>query len=174
MRSALCFIGSTSCVNSDSSACLRYSFISIAQTCCARSARFPPSTSNQRIRAARVRFGARYARIAACSMTDGEGEEELVLSEENVQRALEDAKVTLGTLFGNSEQNRGVGITGDVELADVDGPTVVLRLRGRFWHKRADVLARVANYLQTRIPEIFEVSIEDPQQLDDSEKNALL
>jgi hypothetical protein len=41
-----------------------------------------------------------------------------------------------------------------------------VRLVGRFWHKRADVLARVENYVLTRIPEAIEVQIEDPSQLD--------
>ena len=41
-----------------------------------------------------------------------------------------------------------------------------MRLVGRFWHKRADVLARVENYVLTRIPEAIEVQIEDPSQLD--------
>lgn len=41
---------------------------------------------------------------------------------------------------------------GEVELADLDGPFVKISLKGRFWHKRSDVLARVANYLKQRIP----------------------
>jgi len=43
-------------------------------------------------------------------------------------------------------------ISGVVELADLDGPFVKLSLRGRFWHKRSTVLARIANYLKQRIP----------------------
>lgn len=76
----------------------------------------------------------------------------------------------LGSVFGNSAENRDIGITGEVELAELDGPVVVLRLKGRFWHKRTDVLARVAAYLQSRIPEILDVSIEDARQLSDTEE----
>lgn len=60
---------------------------------------------------------------------------------------------------------------GTVELAELDGPFVKLRLQGRFWHKKADVLARVAAYLQRRIPDIMEIDIEDESQLDDSAAN---
>ncbi|KAJ1470706.1 hypothetical protein T484DRAFT_1641030, partial [Baffinella frigidus] len=81
-------------------------------------------------------------------------------------QALEEAKEMLGTIFGNSAENRAIGITGDVEMTDVDGPFVTVSLSGRFWHKRVDVLARVANYLTTRIPEVVEVYIQDPEQLD--------
>lgn len=44
---------------------------------------------------------------------------------------------------------------GVVQLAEIDGPFVTLRLSGRFWHTRSMVLARVANYLQKRIPVSF-------------------
>lgn len=66
--------------------------------------------------------------------------EPLVLSEDNVNLALEEVKEKLGSMFGNSVENRGVGITGDVQLASTDGPIVVVRLTGRFWHKRSDVV----------------------------------
>uniref|UniRef100_A0A0D9XEY3 NIF system FeS cluster assembly NifU C-terminal domain-containing protein n=1 Tax=Leersia perrieri TaxID=77586 RepID=A0A0D9XEY3_9ORYZ len=69
----------------------------------------------------------------------------------------------LGQLFDTS-----VGITGQVDLAELDGPFVKLRLKGKFWHTRATVLARIGNYLKNRIPEILEVEIEDEKQLDDS------
>lgn len=65
----------------------------------------------------------------------------LILSEDAVEQALEEVKVKLGSVFGNSEENRNVGITGEVSLASLDGPIVVLRLSGRFWHKRADVVS---------------------------------
>lgn len=66
--------------------------------------------------------------------------EPLVLSEDAVQLALDEVVVKLGSVFGNSAENRDVGITGEVELASLDGPIVVLRLKGRFWHKRNDVV----------------------------------
>ncbi|ONM22528.1 hypothetical protein Zm00014a_025359 [Zea mays] len=69
----------------------------------------------------------------------------------------------LGQLFDTS-----VGITGQVDLAELDGPFVKLRLKGKFWHTRATVVARIGNYLKNRIPEILEVEIEDEKQLDDS------
>jgi hypothetical protein len=41
-----------------------------------------------------------------------------------------------------------------------------VKLVGRFWHKRVDVLSRVENYVLARIPEAIEVQIQDPDQLD--------
>jgi hypothetical protein len=67
----------------------------------------------------------------------------------------------------DTAENRGVGITGGMDYVDMDGPSVVIRLKGRFWHERTTVLTRVANYLQQRIPEIVDVTIEDPFQLTD-------
>ncbi|WOK95417.1 hypothetical protein Cni_G04124 [Canna indica] len=64
-----------------------------------------------------------------------------------------------------------VGMTGEVDLAELDGPFVKIRLKGKFWHKRSTVLARISNYLKIRIPEILEVDIEDEKQLDDSPEN---
>ncbi|KAG0466277.1 hypothetical protein HPP92_017857 [Vanilla planifolia] len=61
--------------------------------------------------------------------------------------------------------------TMEAHLAEVDGPFVKLRLQGRFWHKRETVLARLANYLKSRIPDVLEVDIEDEKQLDDSPEN---
>ncbi|BAF25412.1 uncharacterized protein [Oryza sativa Japonica Group] len=87
----------------------------------------------------------------------------LDLNEDNVRLAIDEAKAELGQLFDTS-----VGITGQVDLAELDGPFVKLRLKGKFWHTRATVLARIGNYLKNRIPEILEVEIEDEKQLDDS------
>ncbi|KAL5206178.1 hypothetical protein ABZP36_034387 [Zizania latifolia] len=87
----------------------------------------------------------------------------LDLTEDNVRLALGEAKSELGQLFDTS-----VGITGQVDLAELDGPFVKLRLKGKFWHTRATVVARIGNYLKNRIPEILEVEIEDEKQLDDS------
>lgn len=52
------------------------------------------------------------------------------------------AKQELGTLFGNRAENNEVGITGDVEFVCLDGPSVIVRLTGRFWHAKADVSLR--------------------------------
>ncbi|CAI0383247.1 unnamed protein product [Linum tenue] len=72
----------------------------------------------------------------------------------------------LGQLFDGE-----VGITGQAELAELDGPFVKISLKGRFWHERSMILARLGNYLQQRIPEILEVEIEDEKMLDDSPAN---
>ena len=90
---------------------------------------------------------------------------QLELSEDIVLGVLSACRNELGTLFGYSAENRGVGITGGVDYVDLDGPSVIIRLKGRFWHTRPSVLDRVANYLQQRIPEIVDVQIEDPWQL---------
>ncbi|KAG6423762.1 hypothetical protein SASPL_114165 [Salvia splendens] len=79
----------------------------------------------------------------------------LDLTEDNIEQVLIDAK---------TEARK-------VELAELDGPYVKIRLSGRFWHKRSTVLARLGNYLKQRIPEILEVDIEDEKQLDDSPAN---
>ncbi|KAG2644161.1 uncharacterized protein LOC120682597 isoform X1 [Panicum virgatum] len=109
-------------------------------------------------RAARYRRRGRASRAAAAITASW-----LDLTEDNVRLALEEAKSELGQLFDTS-----VGITGQVDLAELDGPFVKLRLKGKFWHTRATVVARIGNYLKNRIPEILEVEIEDEKQLDDS------
>jgi len=89
----------------------------------------------------------------------------LELSEDTVLGVLAACRNELGTLFGYTAENRGVGITGGVDLVDLDGPTVIITLTGRFWHERTTVLQRVANYLQQRIPEIVNVTVDHPWQL---------
>ncbi|KAG7573450.1 NIF system FeS cluster assembly NifU C-terminal [Arabidopsis suecica] len=90
----------------------------------------------------------------------------LDLTEDNIHLVLSEARIELAQLFDSS-----VGITGQVELVELDGPFVKISLRGKFWHTRAMVLARIGNYLKQRIPEILEVEIEDEKQLDDSPAN---
>ena len=44
------------------------------------------------------------------------------------------------------------GITGEVELVELDGPTIVVSLKGRFWHATDTVMLRIRSYIQQRIP----------------------
>lgn len=90
---------------------------------------------------------------------------------DNVLGVLAACREEIGTLFGYSEENRGVGITGGVDFVELDGPSVILRLKGRFWHQRPTVLKRVGAYLIGRIPEIISVDIEDDYQLTDEANN---
>jgi len=96
----------------------------------------------------------------------------LPLSIKNVQGVLAACRMEIGTLFGYTDENRGVGITGGVDFVDLDGPIVILKLKGRFWHQRPTVLARVSSYLIERIPEIVDVMVDDPWELTDEANNA--
>lgn len=87
---------------------------------------------------------------------------QLELTEENIEGVLAACREEIGTLFGYSAENRGVGITGGVDFLYLDGPCVVLKLKGRFWHQRPTVLARVGAYIMGRIPEVIDVSVENP------------
>lgn len=58
----------------------------------------------------------------------------LELSEEAVLTVLQEVRAELGTIFGYDARSREVGITGSIELAEVDGPTICVKLGGRFWH----------------------------------------
>ncbi|XP_030926178.1 uncharacterized protein LOC115952946 [Quercus lobata] len=117
----------------------------------------PPLTSSS---TSRMRL-----RVSATSLS-GSLPPPLDLTEDNIRKVLVDARVELAQIFDTS-----VGMTGQVELAELDGPFVKISLKGRFWHKRSTVVARVGNYLKQRIPEILEVDIEDEKQLDDSPQN---
>lgn len=96
----------------------------------------------------------------------------LPLEPDTIQGLLAACREEIGTMFGYSAENRGVGITGGVDFVELDGPVVVLRLKGRFWHQRTTVLDRVAAYLQGRCPEIVDVVVEDEWQLTDEANNA--
>ena len=52
---------------------------------------------------------------------------------------------------------------------ELDGPSIIVRLTGRFWHKRTDVIERVESYVLERIPECISVEIDDPASLSDEE-----
>ena len=96
--------------------------------------------------------------------------EEMYLCDENVEKVLEGAREDMAAVFGYAADSQKVGITGTVDLVEIEGPIVIIRLGGRFWHKRSDVVQRVANYLIERIPEICDVEVEDAAQLDDADK----
>ena len=98
--------------------------------------------------------------------------DQLPLDEETVQMCLEElVESEYGkTMFGVHDLPASVGITGEIELAEVCGPEVYLNLRGKFWHTRSHVLGRAAVWLNARMPEIMTVSVHDPDELNDFEE----
>jgi hypothetical protein len=62
--------------------------------------------------------------------------------------------------------------SGDVKCVDIDGPTITLRLQGMFWHSRSVVFQCVADYVQTRIPEIVQVDAVSVVNLEDGNVQA--
>ncbi|CAE7462096.1 unnamed protein product [Symbiodinium sp. CCMP2456] len=92
----------------------------------------------------------------------------LTLTPENVEVVLQEARYHhMQNCFGYVEESTGAGISGKVDLVEVEGPMVIIHLYGAFWHKREDVLRRVKKYLIQRIPEIADVDVEDPDDLVD-------
>jgi hypothetical protein len=87
-------------------------------------------------------------------------QDQRILTEDDVQAVLQEAKQTLSTVFGN-EENRQVGITGDVRFVGIDGATVKLEFSGQFWHQRSTVLQRLDKFIRDRIPECMEVVAEE-------------
>ena len=67
--------------------------------------------------------------------------EQYDLTTENVETVLQEARQKLSTVFGYVEESSNVGITGKVQLVEIDGACVVVRLGGRFWHRRSDVVS---------------------------------
>ena len=65
-------------------------------------------------------------------------------------------------MFGRHRACAEVGITGEVQYVDLDGPVVLLALRGRFWHRRETVLNNARAYLLNAIPELADVELADP------------
>lgn len=98
----------------------------------------------------------------------------LPLTEDNVQGLLAACRIEIGTMFGYTAENRGVGITGGVDFVEMDGPNVVVTLKGRFWHQRPTVLDRVGKYIMGRIPEVVDVIVYDENELSDEVNNAAL
>ena len=69
------------------------------------------------------------------------------------------------------ESNLILDLSG-VDFVDFDGPSVIVTLKGRFWHQSTTVLERVEKYIQGRIPEVVEVIVEDPWELTDEANDA--
>ena len=100
-------------------------------------------------------------------------QEKRILTEENAIAVLDECMADLGTMFGSDPQSAKVGITGLVEFVELDGPILVVRLTGRFWHQRSRVVERVSSYVLERIPECVDVEVEDAAQLDDADPDEL-
>eukprot|EP00930_Biecheleria_cincta_P103850 TRINITY_DN95951_c0_g1_i1.p1 TRINITY_DN95951_c0_g1~~TRINITY_DN95951_c0_g1_i1.p1 ORF type:complete len:176 (+),score=23.68 TRINITY_DN95951_c0_g1_i1:138-665(+) len=95
------------------------------------------------------------------------------LTYENAQMALNQIKYNvMPHMFGYSEESRRVGVFGEVDLVEVEGPMVVISLKGKFWHPRQNVMDRVTHLLQEKIPEICMVEVLDPAMLIDEGRDA--
>jgi hypothetical protein len=87
-------------------------------------------------------------------------EEPLELCEENAVIVIDEVKEELGTIFGYDPKSREVGITGHIEFVECDGPTIRVKLGGRFWHATDTVMMRVESFVRQRIPEVMEVVLD--------------
>mmetsp|Transcript_1475 Transcript_1475/g.2045 ORF Transcript_1475/g.2045 Transcript_1475/m.2045 type:complete len:204 (-) Transcript_1475:324-935(-) len=94
------------------------------------------------------------------------------LDEENVKQCLEEfVDSDYGqSMFGCHERAASIGITGNIEFAELCGPEITLSLQGEFWHKRSTVLGRAAMWLNARMPEIADVIVSDYEDMQDFEE----
>ena len=88
-------------------------------------------------------------------------ESPMELCEENAALVIEEVKAELGTIFGYDQGSRNVGITGAIALVEVDGPSIIVSLSGRFWHATDTVMLRVESFIKQRIPEVISVTLDE-------------
>lgn len=84
---------------------------------------------------------------------------------DNVRIALDDFASAATSMFGRHSQAASIGITGDIEIVELDGPVVYVALRGKFWHRRETVLRNARAYLLQQIPELIDVDVANPDDL---------
>jgi hypothetical protein len=91
------------------------------------------------------------------------------LCEENVEVCLDEfVQSDYGrTMFGCHDEAASIGVTGEIAFIELAGPQVILSLEGKFWHRRETVLRRAAVWLNTRMPEVTDVTVEDIEELQD-------
>lgn len=90
------------------------------------------------------------------------------LLEENVEDLLQEARYhSYQQLFGYVKDSTDAGISGKIELVEIEGPIVVISLVGKFWHTRTDVVRRIEAFMIENIPEIAEVVVQDLEMLVD-------
>ena len=84
----------------------------------------------------------------------------LELCDENAEQVMDEVRSELGTIFGYDPASQAVGISGKIELVEIDGPTIKVALTGRFWHATDTVMLRVKSFIQNRIPEVIDVVLD--------------
>ena len=84
----------------------------------------------------------------------------LELCDENALIVIDEVRKELGTIFGYDKASQAVGITGKIELVEIDGPTIYVSLSGRFWHATDTVMLRVSSFIKNRIPEVIDVVLD--------------
>lgn len=95
------------------------------------------------------------------------------LCDENALIVIDEVRKELGTIFGYDKASQAVGITGKIELIEVDGPTIYVALNGRFWHATDTVMMRVSSFIKNRIPEVIDVVLDTKSSsiIDDNRLN---
>jgi len=97
----------------------------------------------------------------------------LELCDENALIVIDEVRKELGTIFGYDKASQNVGITGKIELVEIDGPTIYVALSGRFWHATDTVMLRVSSFIKNRIPEVIDVVLDTKSSsiIDDNRLN---
>lgn len=104
-----------------------------------------------------ISTSCRRTRLQGSGLDSGEP---LELCEENAILVVDEMRRELGTIFGYDPKSREVGITGEIEFVECDGPGFSVSLSGRFWHATDTVMMRVESYVKNRIPEVMEVTLD--------------
>lgn len=102
----------------------------------------------------------------------------LPCTEENVLLVLDEFQNAAASMFGRHAAAAEIGISGTIDLVEIDGPVILVQLSGRFWHRRETVLRNADTFVRSKIPEVIAVDVVDPDdlldQIYDDETGALV